>query len=108
MIIIFLILSLTFSWASEFKTYHLGNQLIFFHKVDDLWVNKSCNNEKCLALVNGKKFQNSKIPADLLVGGKNPFAVRCKKIMLGKIHIAVDKAGNEKSLCHFSDDSYLY
>ena len=107
MIIIFLFLSLTFSWASEFKSYHVGNMLVIFHKVDGQWVNKSCENDRCLALAKGKEFRNSKIPSDLLRGGKNPIAVRCKTVMEGKVLIALDKSGNEQSLCHFADDSFL-
>lgn len=107
MIILILLASLSFSWASEFKSYHIGNLLVVFHKVDDLWVNKSCENDKCLAFSMGKKHMNSKVSSDLLIGGKNPFAVRCKTVMKGKVHIGLDKSGNEQSLCHFSDDSYL-
>lgn len=107
MIIIILLLTISLSWASEFKAYHIGNLTIVFHKVDGLWVNKSCETGKCLALSMGKKHLSSKIPSELLVGGKNPFAVRCKTVMKGKVLIGRDKAGNEQSLCHFSDDSFL-
>jgi len=39
----------------------------------------------------------------------SPFlkARSCKTIMGGKVLIALDKTGNEQSLCHFSDDSFL-
>jgi hypothetical protein len=107
MIILLLLLSLTCSWAADLKVFRLGSLSVIFHKVDGLWVNKSCENDKCLALLQGKKYKDAKISSDLLIGGKNPFAVRCKTVMNGKVLIAVDKSGNEQSLCHFSDDSFL-
>lgn len=106
MIILLMLLSLNLSWAGEFKSYRIGDLTVIFHKVDGLWVNKSCEDNKCLALAKGKKESNSKISPDL-VGGKNPFAVRCKTVMEGKVLIGLDKAGNQQSLCHFSDDSFL-
>jgi hypothetical protein len=108
MIVFALFLSLTFGWASEFKSYRIGSMLVIFHEVDGQWVNKSCENDKCLALAMGKKFRNSKVPSELLRGGKNPFAVRCKTVMKGKVLIGLTKSGNEQSLCHFSDDSFLH
>jgi hypothetical protein len=107
MITLILFFSLSLGWASEFQAYQIGNLTVFFHKLDSLWVNKSCRNDKCLALSKGKKEMNSKIPSDLLVGGKNPFAMRCKTVMGGKVLIGLDKNGNQQSLCHFSDDSFL-
>ncbi len=107
MIILILFFSLSLSWASEFQVYHIGNLTVLFHKVEGLWVNKSCENAKCLALSKGKKELNTKIPSELLVGGKNPYAIRCKTVMGGKVLIGLDKNGNQQSLCHFSDDSFL-
>jgi len=107
MIILLLFSALNFGFASELRAYRIGPLTVFFHEVDGLWVNKSCQNDKCQALAMGKKFLKSKIPSDLLVGGKNPFAVRCKTLMGGKVSIALDKSGNEQSLCRFSDDSFL-
>lgn len=106
MIFLLLILSLSCSWAGDFKSYRIGDLTVVFHKVGELWVNKSCEDNKCLALLRGKKEWNSKISSEL-VGGKNPFAVRCKTVMKGAVLIGVDLAGNQQSLCHFSDDSYL-
>jgi len=106
MIILFLLLSLTLSSASEFKAYQIGRMTVFFHKVDGLWVNKSCE-KNCLAFSKGKLGMNSKIPAAKLRGGKNPFSVRCKTVMEGEVVIGLDKSGNQQSLCHFSDDSFL-
>lgn len=107
MILLLLFSTLTFASPSELRAYRIGPMTVFFHEVDGLWVNKSCENDKCLALSQGKKFFKTKISSDLLVGGKNPFAVRCKTVMGGKVSIALDKTGNEQSLCHFSDDSFL-
>jgi hypothetical protein len=107
MILLLLLSSLAFGAPNELRPYRIGAMTVFFHQVDGLWVNKSCENDKCLALSKGKKFLNSKISSDLLVGGKNPFAVRCKTVMGGKVSIALDKNGNEQSLCHFTDDSFL-
>jgi hypothetical protein len=107
MMILLLLISLNFSWAGEFQAYRIGSLTVVFHKVDGLWVNKSCENSKCQALATGKKEMNSEISSDLLAGGKNPFAVRCKTVMGGKVLIALDKAGNQQSLCQFPDDSFL-
>lgn len=108
MIHLILLLSLSLSWAQELKVYRIGTMSVVFHKVDGMWVNKSCGNTKCLALARGKKAKGSKIQSELLVGGKNPFAVKCKTVMKGSVVIALDKNGNEQSLCHFSDASFLY
>jgi hypothetical protein len=107
MILLLLFSSLAFSSPIDLRAYRVGAMTVFFHEVDGLWVNKSCENDKCLALSQGKKFSKAKISSDLLVGGKNPFAVRCKTVMGGKVSIALDKSGNEQSLCHFTDDSFL-
>ena len=107
MILLFILLMLPASWASQYRIFRVGELTIIFHQVGGYWVNKSCESDKCLALKQVKKFSQSAIPSDLLVGGKNPFAVRCKTVMQGKVIIALDKKGNEQSLCHFSDDSFL-
>lgn len=107
--ILILLLSISYSWgASSFKTYHIGNLMVIFHKIDGNWVNKSCVDNDCQALAMGKKYRESNVPVELLRGGKNPFAVRCKTVMKGNVLIAVDKKGNEQSLCHFPDDSFLF
>jgi hypothetical protein len=107
MILLFILLLLPASWASQYRFLRVGELTIVFHQVGGYWVNKSCELDKCLALKQAKKFSQSDIPSDLLVGGKNPFAVRCKTVMKGKVIIALDRKGNEQSLCHFSDDSFL-
>ena len=105
--LLFVLLLLPVSWANQFRSFRVGEISIVFHQVGAYWVNKSCKSDKCLALKQAKKFSQSDISSDLLVGGKNPFAVRCKTLMNGKVIIALDKKGNEQSLCHFSDDSFF-
>lgn len=84
----------------------LGQTSIVFAKIDGFIVNKSCG-ESCKALVNAKESGSKQVPSELLVGGKNPAAVRCKHFMEGTVIIGVDKEGNEQSFCKFSDGSYL-
>ncbi len=107
MIFFFVLILLPASWASQYPIFRVGELTIVFHQVDSYWVNKNCQSDKCLALKQAKKFSQSEISSDLLMGGKNPFAVRCKTMMKGKVIIALDKKGNEQSMCHFSDDSFL-
>lgn len=107
MIALLLILSLPLAWSQEFKTYRVGDMKIVFHHVDGFWVNKSCENSKCLALVAAKKKLDKPIDSKLLFGGKNPRAVRCKAVLNGVVVIALDKNSNQQSLCRFPDQSYL-
>ena len=107
MILLFVLSLLPASWASQYRSFRVGELTIVFHQVGAYWVNKSCESDKCLALKQARKFSQSEISSDLLLGGKNPFAVRCKTVMKGKVIIALDKKANEQSLCHFSDDSFL-
>ncbi len=89
------------------ETYLFGKQMVAFEKVDSLTVNKSCRDKKCIAYKMGQEFRNAPLsPADKL-GGKNPMAVRCKKLMKGSLVIGNDPAGHEQSFCTFSDDSFL-
>jgi len=105
--LLFIILSLPLAWSQEFKFYRVGNLKIIIHQVDGMWVNKSCENKKCLAFVAGKKNLDKAMDSKLLLGGKNPRAVRCKTVLNGVVVIALDKNGNQQSLCQFTDDSYL-
>jgi hypothetical protein len=94
-------------FAGEKIFYHLGPMTIVFTKVDGFLLNLGCQDKKCEAYEKAKKFDNEKIPSELLRGGKNPRAVRCKVKMGGSVVIAQDDEGNQQSMCRFADDSFL-
>jgi hypothetical protein len=87
--------------------YFFGNLSVVFDKVDNVIVNKSCLNKKCKAYKNYQKFKDHPLDQKWLLGGKNPRAVRCTKVMGGEVHIGVDILGNQQSVCKFDDNSYL-
>lgn len=104
----FSILFLLFSMNTfAVEIYNFGEMKIAFAEKDGFIVNKKCAKVGCMALKKGKQYKD-KLPANMvLVGGKNPMAVRCKELMKGEVIIAVDSKGNEQSFCRFKDDSYL-
>lgn len=76
-------------------------------EVDGVFVNRNCLNKSCLAYKASMSSRDKKPSVDDLLGGKNPLAVKCKKIMKGKVLIGLDKNRGEQSFCTFSDDSFL-
>lgn len=105
---IFLIFLLTTSvFAAEKRFFSVGDMLIKFEEVDGFYVNGACVDKKCEAYKKAKTFQKKTVSPELLMGGKNPSAVKCKELMKGKVVIATDREGHQQSLCHFADDSYL-
>lgn len=87
--------------------YSFGKMKVAFISIDGLVVNRSCQEKGCMALSKGKEFKDAELPAESLVGGKNPKAVRCKELMGGTVLIGQDRKGNAQSFCHFKDDSFL-
>ncbi len=104
---ILLLLILRTADAKPEMIYRFGNMSMLFHSVEGIVVNRSCEASTCLALEQAKRHQEAELSADLLLGGKNPSAVRCKELMGGKVLIGVDMEGNEQSFCVFKDGSYL-
>lgn len=94
-------------YSSEAKYFRIGEILFAFSEVEGVVVNQSCENKKCMAFTQARKFVNSSVPSSLLKGGKNPFTVKCKEILKGTVIIAQDMKRDEQSLCAFSDGSYL-
>ncbi len=84
-----------------------GDLKVMFAKVDGVYVNRSCKNKKCEAYQKFIQFSKKSLSRDLLMGGKNPSAVRCKELMGGEVIIGKDHDGDEQSVCQFSDGSYL-
>jgi hypothetical protein len=84
-----------------------GELKVIFAKVDGIYVNRSCKNKKCEAFQKYIQFSKKSLPRDLLLGGKNPAAVRCKELMGGEVIIGRDRDGHEQSVCQFRDGSYL-
>jgi len=84
-----------------------GELKVIFAKVDGIYVNRSCKSKKCEAYQKFMQFSKKSLPRDLLLGGKNPAAVRCKELMGGEVIIGKDRDGHEQSVCQFSDGSYL-
>ena len=103
-IIIILLIPLS-CYSSE--VYRFGKLLVSIEKVDGVSVNRSCSNKDCLAFKKYLSTKNMPVKQNDLYGGKNPLAVKCKKIMKGKVLIGVNRNGGEQSFCLFSDDSYL-
>lgn len=103
-----LMMSSAIVWGAGNKDmlFTLGETSVVFTRVNGLIVNKNCK-DSCEALVKGKEAGKIQVPSDLLTGGKNPAAVKCKHFMEGTVIIGVDKEGNEQSFCKFSDGSYL-
>lgn len=87
--------------------YRFGSTRVIFHSKDSYIVNRSCVDQKCMALSLAKKFQDNHVSPGLLAGGKNPGAVKCKELLKGKVIIGKNKKGDEQSFCFFSDESYL-
>jgi len=88
--------------------YFFGKLSVVFAKVDQVFVNKTCVNKKCLAYKSFRKFKDVQIDPKLLYGGKNPNSVRCSKIMGGEVIIGRDLEGNQQSVCQFKDNSFLF
>ncbi len=84
-----------------------GELKVIFAKVDGIYVNRSCKNKKCEAYQKYLNFSKTPLSPELLNGGKNPSAVRCKELMGGEVIIGKDRDGHEQSVCQFSDGSYL-
>lgn len=106
MIILMMLLSVSLGWTSDYRFFRVGEAKLAFHRVNGAWVNRSCSDLNCLALQASQKKLRRVKSRDLL-GGKNPRAVRCKKQLMGRVVIALDRNGNQQSLCKFSDNSYL-
>ena len=100
----FLVLS-SFAHASEI--YRFGKLVVAMDKVDGIFVNRNCLDKSCLAYKAYLSSKNKNPSVDDLAGGKNPLAVKCKKIMKGKVLIGLDKNRGEQSFCTFPDDSFL-
>lgn len=95
------------SEAFAVEIYNVGQLQIAFAEKDGFIVNRKCAKIGCMALKKARKFKDQQPSNDLLVGGKNPQAVKCKSLMEGEVVIALDGKGNEQSFCRFKDDSYL-
>ena len=93
-------------WATD-QIYSFGDFKVIFTKIDGVLVNRSCKNKKCEAYQKSLNFSKTPISPELLNGGKNPSAVRCKELMGGEVIIGRDRTGNEQSVCQFRDGSYL-
>lgn len=106
MIVVFLF-AMSSAFAEAILVYRVGNFHVAFVKIDGLVVNQSCADKKCLAYKKGIQFKSATVPNELLHGGKNPQAVKCKALLGGKVLIGRDPLNNEQSFCVFSDDSYL-
>jgi sigma54-dependent transcription regulator len=106
MIALIMLFSLSLGWSANFQFFRVGETKVAFHQVDGAWVNKNCSDLKCMAL-KASKHNLTPVKSQDLLGGKNPRAVQCKKQLKGEVVIALDRNGNQQSLCHFSDDSYL-
>ncbi|MFP5386476.1 MAG: hypothetical protein ACLGHN_10385 [Bacteriovoracia bacterium] len=104
--LIFLLFPL-FSFAAPMKTYTFGKMTVSFGEVDGFIVNRSCVKKGCEALTKARKFKGKSVPSELLSGGKNPRAVKCKHLLGGKVIIGTDLKGNEQSFCFFPDESIL-
>lgn len=104
MFIMFLISS---SVLAADQIYSFGDLKVIFTKVDGIFVNRSCKDRKCEAFQKALKFSKTTLSPELLNGGKNPSAVRCKELMEGEIIIGRDRSGHEQSVCQFKDGSYL-
>ncbi len=104
--LVLLMISLS-SFASEQRIYSFGDLMVAFEQADNFLVNRACEDKKCEAFLNAKKYSHKVLNPGLLEGGKNPASVKCKTLMNGKVLIGVDLDGHEQSVCHFKDDSYL-
>lgn len=94
------------SWASGKEVYDIGRDKVNLIQMGQLWVSPSCQKKSCDALKFGEE-KKSNLKPELLVGGKNPEAVRCKEIFKARVLIGTDKKGNSQSLCQFPDGSIL-
>lgn len=104
--VLLLVISLS-AFASEQRIYSFGDLMVAFEEADEFLVNRACEDKKCEAFANAKKYSKKNLNPSLLAGGKNPASVKCKTLMSGKVLIGVDLDGHEQSVCHFKDDSYL-
>lgn len=96
------------SQADDFTYFKVdGGFIVSFSTVEGFIVNSLCADGPCEALKKAKQFQKSKVSPDLLHGGKNPGAQKCKNILGGTVIIGQDFEGNEQSVCKFKDGSYL-
>ena len=95
------------AYSEEQFMYAFGKLKVIFHNVNGFVVNKNCKDMSCLALSKGQGYRKIKLTPKLLLGGKNPNAVKCKVLMKGKVHIGLDKNKNQQSFCVFTDGSYL-
>lgn len=84
-----------------------GEFKVIFTMVDGVYVNRSCKDKKCEAYQKFKSLYHKPISPDLLNGGKNPSAVRCKEVMQGEVLIGRDRQGHDQSACRFKDGSFL-
>lgn len=95
-------------FAQKDIIYFFGKLSVVFTKVDEVFVNRTCANKKCLAYKSYQKYKDAKIDPKFLYGGKNPNSVRCSKIMGGDVIIGRDIEGNQQSVCQFKDNSFLF
>lgn len=104
----FFLFFLVFSNAiADDQIYSFGEYKILFTKVDGFYVNRKCRDKNCEAFKKASQFSKTPLSNELLSGGKNPSAVRCKELMGGKVVIGQDRQGNEQSACEFKDGSFL-
>lgn len=93
--------------ASDIEVYRFGTTIVAMKQVEGFLVNKSCDVPSCQALKKGKEFGDADLEEEWMVGGLNPFSVRCTKLMGGDVVVGADNKGNQQSFCLFKDDSYL-
>jgi hypothetical protein len=103
----FMIFLISLSVSAEDQIYSFGELKVVFIKIDGVIVNRSCKNKKCEAFQKSLNFSKTPLSPALLIGGKNPSAVRCKELMGGEVIIGTDRSGDEQSVCQFKDGSYL-
>lgn len=101
--LLLLISFINLSLASEDRFLRVGEFTVMFKEVDGLWVNGSCEDRKCLAYTLGRRYKSTTVQE----AGKNPSAVKCKRVLKGMVIITKDVAGNSQSVCAFPDHSYL-
>ncbi len=104
-ILFLLTLSISFSsWAaSEFFKFGSVSMSMDFNK--GFYITSTCLDpqKKCEAKNAMDKIDSIEVEAEDLVGGKNPFSIKCSKHLGGVVLVGVDKSGNELAFCKFKD-----
>lgn len=104
-IVLLLLISLNAFALNRPEVFVFGRNNIFFEeRRKDLYLNKSCKDEKCLAF----KLTKEKIKFPKLKGYQaNPTSYTCKNELKGTVIIGRDLKGNEQSFCRLSDKSMI-